>query len=233
MGTAGRSIKRAPFAASVSRPERRASGWTAAPSTPLAVRTSGLGIDPDLRLRVRRRLGGRLGKFAPHIERLTVRFEDVNGPRGGIDVACRIKVVISGVPSVVVTELAGDAARAFDRAGQRVERAVRRTIGRGREGRRLDRRPPLARRREGPGMARDDARRAEASRATAASAVRNRNLRPRKATVALEGSTQPRPSRKSTRGSANRAKHANKLARRERRRASSPNARRAQAAKKH
>jgi hypothetical protein len=220
----GRSIKRAPFAATVSRPDRRTSGRTWAPRTPLAVRTSGLAVEPDLRRRIHSRLGIRLGKFAPRIERLTVRFEDVNGPRGGIDVACRIKAVISGVPSVVVTELAANPVAAFDRAGQRIERAVRQRIGRAREGGRLLRVPPPAKPR---------AASATVSRASASAAPRNRNQRARKATVALEGSTQSRPSRKSTRRSANRAKHGNKLARRESRRASSPSARRARAAKKH
>jgi hypothetical protein len=192
--------------------------------TPLAVRTSGVAVDPKLRLRILRRLGLRLGKFAPHIERLTVRFEDINGPRGGIDVACRIKVVISGIPSVVVEETAGDAVEAFDRAGQGVERAVRRSIGRAREARRLERKPP-ARGRVG-------GERVRARSTSAARTTRNRNQRPRKATVALEASTQARPSRKSTRASANRAKHANKLARREGRRVASPTARRARATKK-
>jgi ribosome-associated translation inhibitor RaiA len=231
MGAAGRSIKRAPFAATVSRAERREAGRTWAPKTPLAVRTSGLAVDPELRRRIHDRLGLRLGKFAPRIERLTVRFEDVNGPRGGKDVACRIKVVISGLPSVVVTELARKPVEAFDRVGQRLERVVRGAIGRGREHGRLDRMPPPGKGHQG--MDQPKARGANAPRATASTADRNRQGRARKATVALEGSTLSRPSRKSTRGSANRAKHGNKLARRERRRASSPNARRAQAAKTH
>jgi hypothetical protein len=96
----------------------------------LALRTSGIAVDADLREYVRGRLGWRLGKFARHIERLTVRFEDVNGPRGGIDTACRIKVVISGLPSVVVEELAGDSIEAFNRANDSVEQAVKHAIGR-------------------------------------------------------------------------------------------------------
>jgi len=208
MRATGRSIKRAPFAATVPRPDRRTTGRTWAPKTPLTVRTSGLGVNPNLRDRIHRRLGGRLGKFAPRIERLTVRFADVNGPRGGVDVACKIKVVMSGVPSVVVTELAGDPVEAFDRAGQRIERVVKRTIGRARERGRLGRLPQPASRHDA------SARREHVPRASASTAERNRNQRPRKATVALEGSKRSRPSRKSTRRSANRAKHANKLARR-------------------
>jgi hypothetical protein len=223
----GRSIKRAPFAASVPRAERRTGGSGWSPSTPLAVRTSGLPIDPELRRRVRRRLGERLGKLAPHIERLTVRFEDVNGPRGGVDVACRIKGVVSGLPSLVVTELAHDPSQAFDRAGERFQRVVKRAIGRARDRGQLGRfaqPPPAGQRRP---------RRAEGADAPASTAERNRKARAPKATAALEGSMRARPSRKSTRGSANRAKHGNKLARRESRRASSQKAQRARADKAH
>ena len=94
------------------------------------------------------------GSSAPRIERLTVRFEDVNGPRGGKDVACRIKAVVSGLPSTLVTELAANPAKAFDRAGQRLERVLRDAIGRGRESGRLDRLPPPAGDREQVGSAR-------------------------------------------------------------------------------
>lgn len=219
----GRSIKRASFATTVSRPDRRASGRAWAPKTPLAVRTSGLAVDPELRQRVRERLGERLGKLAPHIQRLSVRFADVNGPRGGVDVSCRIKAVVTGVPSLVVTELASSPAEAFDRAGQRFQRVVKRAIGRARERRQLGRLPPPAgpAQRRGPGTDSAQARRTTAGR--------NRKGRAPKATAALEGSARERPSRKSTRGSANRAKQGNKLTRRERRRVTSQNARRAQA----
>jgi hypothetical protein len=219
----GRSTKRAPFTATVSRPDRRAAGRTWAPRTPLSVRTSGPAVDPDLRRRIHRRLGERLGKFAGHIERLTVRFEDTNGPRGGIDVACRIKAVVSGLPSPVVEELAKDPGEAFDRAGQRFERVVRRAIGRSRE------RGQLGRMRAPAGRPQQK----ETAEVSPSTADRNRKGRAPKATVALEGSNRSRPSRKSTRKSANRAKHGNKLAQRERRRVSSRNARRARAAKKH
>ena len=219
----GRSIKRASFAATVSRPDRRVSGRSWAPKTPLAVRTSGVDVDPALRQRVRQRLGERLGKLAPHIQRVSVRFEDVNGPRGGVDVSCRIKGVVTGLPSLVVTELANSPVEAFDRAGQRFQRVVKRTIGRARERRQLGRvaRPPRPAQGSRAGRSTDAA--------APSNAVRNRKARAPKATAALEGSAQARPSRKSTRGSANRAKQGNKLARRERRRATSQNARRAQA----
>jgi ribosome-associated translation inhibitor RaiA len=221
------------LAKTVPRADRRAAGRTRAARTPLALRPTGLPIDEKLRDYIHERLGLRLGKFALHIERVTVRFEDVNGPRGGRDVRCGIKVVLSGLPSVVVTELAGNALQAFNRADDRVERAVRRAVGRGRERGRIGRLGAAAvAGRGGATASRERARPTRATRAVAAAAARNYTRRPRKATAALEGSAQPRPSRKSTRGSANRAKQGNKLGRREQRRLASPKAKRARASHK-
>ncbi|HTN87572.1 MAG TPA: hypothetical protein VL242_28005, partial [Sorangium sp.] len=83
------------------RPVRARAGRTPTERTPLSVRTFGVGVDEATRAHVRQSLGAKLGRFAPRIERLTVRFTDVNGPRGGVDVACDVKVVLSGRPSVV------------------------------------------------------------------------------------------------------------------------------------
>lgn len=120
--------RRAPFPDAVARPARKAAGRTPVDATPLNIRTSGLHLDVEMRAYVRRRLGLKLGKFALHIERITVRFEDVNGPRGGEDTVSRIKVVLSGLDSVVCEARAADARQAVDLAATRVERAVRRSL---------------------------------------------------------------------------------------------------------
>jgi hypothetical protein len=59
-----------------------------------------------------------------------VRFEDVNGPRGGIDVACRVKIVLHGLPSIVVEKQARRAIDAVVPAAEAVRRALRRTLQR-------------------------------------------------------------------------------------------------------
>ncbi len=124
-----KSAKRAPFAKKVPRARKVSAGRASAAGTPLSVRTAGVDATADFKQHVRGKMGLRLGKFARHIERVTVRFKDVNGPRGGVDSLCRIKVVLSGVPSVLVEELASDPLKAFDRASQRTERAVRSCSG--------------------------------------------------------------------------------------------------------
>lgn len=72
----------------------------------------------------------KLGKFTTSIERVSVRVEDVNGPRGGIDHVCRIKVVLSGLPSVIFERRGASLEAAVDGALAGVERAVRRSVQR-------------------------------------------------------------------------------------------------------
>jgi ribosome-associated translation inhibitor RaiA len=118
------------FPASVPRPTKRRAGATDADLTPLAIRTTRLPLDPDTRRHIQRRSTRQLRKFAPLIERVTVRFEDVRARRGGVDQVCRIKVVLSTRPSVVVQERAATPREAFDAAIGATVRTVRRVMGR-------------------------------------------------------------------------------------------------------
>jgi hypothetical protein len=123
--------KRAPLAGSLPKDSKRERGRAEeAPSVPANIRAFGVEVDPGNRAYIRRKLGMKLGKFAPSIERVSVRIEDVNGPRGGVDHACRVKVVLSDLPSVVVEERDAAKGVVVDRALAAVERAVRRTLQR-------------------------------------------------------------------------------------------------------
>ena len=70
------------------------------------------------------------GKFAPSVERVSVRIDDVNGPRGGVDKRCRIQIVLSGLPSVLVEERSNFLQGAMDAALARAERGVRKALQR-------------------------------------------------------------------------------------------------------
>jgi putative sigma-54 modulation protein len=94
----------------------------------LHIRVLGTELGNEDRQSIRRKLDLKLGKFAKAIERVSVRVEDVNGPRGGIDQVCRIKVVVRGQPSVVVEKRDASLNAAIDAALAGVERAVRRTV---------------------------------------------------------------------------------------------------------
>ena len=120
---------RAPFARATGRAAKKVAGSTDVTSTPLSVRTAGLDVGDDVRKSIRSRMGAKLGKYAGRIERLSVRFEDANGPRGGVDTVCRVKVVLSGLDSVVFESVGRDVTEATSLAAAGIERAVRRALG--------------------------------------------------------------------------------------------------------
>ena len=122
--------RRAPLPASVPRPVKRESGRTDTMRTPAHVRVIGVELDDDDRALIRRKLGMKLGKFATSIERISVRVTDMNGPRGGVDQVCSVKVVLSGLPSVVIERRHASLYNAIDVALRATEQAVRRSVGR-------------------------------------------------------------------------------------------------------
>jgi ribosome-associated translation inhibitor RaiA len=79
---------------------------------------------------IRRKLGMKLAKFGTSIERVTVRVTDANGPRGGADQVCQIKVVLNGLPSIVVERRHVLVQAAFDASLDAAVRAVRKAISR-------------------------------------------------------------------------------------------------------
>lgn len=120
---------RAPFAAQTKKADKRHAGRTEADHTQLDLRTFGR-IDPALRRWIYGRLGRELGKFAPIIERVQVRLEDENGPKGGLDKCCTVRLLLSSLPPLVVTTRGMSEREAFDLAAGRAERALHHALSR-------------------------------------------------------------------------------------------------------
>jgi hypothetical protein len=121
---------RASFPGWIPRAIKSKAGRTDVPLTPAHIRVFGIHLSRDERMRVRKNLSMKLGKFANAIERVSVRVEDVNGPRGGVDHVCRIKTVLSGLPSVVFEAQDAFLDAAIARAVAGTERAVRKSLRR-------------------------------------------------------------------------------------------------------
>lgn len=121
--------KRTPLVEQVPKALKRGKR-TLAPGIPANIRVDGLTIDESDREHIRKRLGEKLGRYAGSVERVSVRLRDINGPRGGVDVQCHIKVVLSGLPSVVGEQQDVAFRPALTKALASVERAVRRTLQR-------------------------------------------------------------------------------------------------------
>ena len=122
--------KRAPLPASLPKARKRASGRADASMIASHIRALGVDVGADERAYIRRKLGMKFGKFASSVERVSVRIEDTNGPRGGVDQVCRIKVVLSGLPSVIVERQDATLVAAINGALTGAERAVRRSLQR-------------------------------------------------------------------------------------------------------
>lgn len=73
-----------------------------------------------------RRLGIALGRYHGSVQRVCVRFGDVNGPRGGLDKCCRMSAELVGGRRVIAEALGADFQVAVDRAANRLARAVSR-----------------------------------------------------------------------------------------------------------
>lgn len=128
--TQGGRTRRSTMPAALPRAGKRRRGRTKSVDTPAHVRTFGVDLDDEDRAYIRRRLGMKLGKFAAAIERVSVRVLDVNGPRGGVDKQCRVKVVLDGLESVVVEATDPTKRTAIDGALDRTDTAVERRLGR-------------------------------------------------------------------------------------------------------
>jgi putative sigma-54 modulation protein len=90
-------------------------------------------VPPELVEHVDRRLHFALARFGPRIARATVALEDVNGPRGGVDKACRIVVRLRSGGDVVASVDDVDWHAAVDRATTRIGQSVAREVVRTRE----------------------------------------------------------------------------------------------------
>lgn len=90
----------------------------------------GLKASRVLREYAARRLDFALDRLQHNIRAVTLRISDKNGPKGGIDKRCLIKLSVPGLPDIVVTETADNANVAIDRAIHRAAYTAHRLLAR-------------------------------------------------------------------------------------------------------
>lgn len=122
--------RKAPLGSDSPRATREGRGRTDAATTPLAVHTQGVPIRAPLEAYLHAKLGARLGKYTSHIERVTARFVDINGPRGGVDKTCRLRITSPELGALVIESAAADVGVALDEAAARAARTVARALQR-------------------------------------------------------------------------------------------------------
>ena len=91
---------------------------------------------PTLRDQIERRLGFALGRFGDRISHVRLFLEDLNGPRGGVDLECRAVANVRGLGEVVVELCDGHLGTLIDRVAERLGKVVARRLERQRFGQR-------------------------------------------------------------------------------------------------
>lgn len=94
----------------------------------LRLSQQGVELSTELKEFIRRRIQFSLGRFAGRIKSLSIRLADVNGPRGGVDKCCNIRVDAGLRQQVIVRECQATIHAAVAFATERAERAVRRQL---------------------------------------------------------------------------------------------------------
>jgi putative sigma-54 modulation protein len=107
----------------------------------LAIRSHGFPLTEALRAHVERRIRFALSHATARIRSVTVVLSDINGPRGGRDKACRVRVAIKDNPVMVIDDTETNLYSAIDRAADRAGRTLSRILGRMVK---RSRRPPAA-----------------------------------------------------------------------------------------
>lgn len=88
-------------------------------------------LTEGMRAHLLHRLHFALWRFRDRIARVTVRLSDLNGPRGGLDKVCCLRLRLHGMPDVLIEDTEEDLyiamSRAADRAGRTLVRRLRRS----------------------------------------------------------------------------------------------------------
>lgn len=94
------------------------------------IQTLGFTLTPGLRDHVAGSLHTQLGRFGPRLRQVSVRLEDLNGPRGGVAQQCRLMLRVDGARTIVVRDTETDLYAAVDRAAERAGRTLVRRLKR-------------------------------------------------------------------------------------------------------
>jgi putative sigma-54 modulation protein len=96
----------------------------------LIVRGANVTVSPALAAHAERRLRFAIGRFGGRVRRATVRLTDVNVPKGGCDIECRIGLWLAPAGEIEVSDYGDDAYAAIDAAADRIGRTVARHVAR-------------------------------------------------------------------------------------------------------
>jgi putative sigma-54 modulation protein len=96
----------------------------------LTIRTRHLELTPATHDEVRRRTFVAFGRISPWIRSVDITLADINGPKGGADKQCRLRIRGRGMTGVVVEHVGVDTLATVMSAAERAAQAVLRKVAR-------------------------------------------------------------------------------------------------------
>ncbi|GAA0350803.1 hypothetical protein GCM10009092_14000 [Bowmanella denitrificans] len=99
----------------------------------LIINASNLNLSKRLRRSLSNRIVKGLSKLSGRIRRVQVSITDMNGPKGGNDKQCQLKVEMDGMPSVLVIERRASIPQAIAQAVVRTSMVLKRKLSRARQ----------------------------------------------------------------------------------------------------
>lgn len=96
----------------------------------LTIRTRHLLLAPETHEDIRRRIDLAFARIRPWIRDIDITLADINGPKGGADKQCRLRIRGRGVTGIVVEQLGVDPLVTVLSAAERAEQVVLRKLAR-------------------------------------------------------------------------------------------------------
>ena len=97
------------------------------------MRVQGLVLTEGLRLLAEKQLHYALDWARYEVTKVILQFSDLNGPRGGNDKRCQLRIPLAGMREIVIEETGADLGIAVSRAIDRASRTLERRLSRRRE----------------------------------------------------------------------------------------------------
>ena len=97
------------------------------------IRANGIEVSESLQAHTERCLKFGLDWARHDVDRVVITLSDINGPRGGNDKRCQLRIPLPKMRDVVIEEIAGDLQIAVARSVDRAARSLERRLSRQRE----------------------------------------------------------------------------------------------------
>ena len=79
----------------------------------ILIQSKNVELTSRARLAIKSRIDTVLKNLAHYIDRVSVHFDDINGPKGGDDKQCKVKISLVSMPTIVVVVQEDNAQTAF------------------------------------------------------------------------------------------------------------------------